>query len=64
MKPNTLYVGEGCGCETGMQSRGAGLLYFAGSVLFLIDGAQTNDMLGLAGGILFTLGSLFFVLDR
>jgi len=47
-----------------MQTTLAGLFYLAGSVLFLVDGAKNNDMLGLGGGILFTLGSLLFISDR
>ena len=47
-----------------MSSPLAGVLYLAGSVLFLVDGAQKNDALGLGGGVLFTLGSLLLIFDR
>jgi len=47
-----------------MQTTLAGVFYLAGSILFLVHGAQHNDMLNLGGGILFTLGSLLFISDR
>ena len=54
-----------CGVRVrAMPSRLVGVLYLAGSVLFLVDGAQNNDALGLGGGVLFTLGSLLLLCAR
>ena len=65
-----VWVGEAiytrvCGVRVrAMSSPLVGVLYLAGSVLFLVDGAQNNDALGLGGGVLFTLGSLLLIFTR
>lgn len=42
--------------------RSVGFLYLSGSILFLVDAAQTSNALGIAGGVCFTGGSLLLIL--
>lgn len=58
-----------CACDRVRTSMGitfykqsVGLLYLGGSILFLIDGIELGNTLGIVGGVCFTAGSIILVL--